>query len=173
MIRTRVLLSLLISLAILAGCAQNPRQVGHSLTVCCPGDYGRYEQFSVEAVELPYFLRDYMVDEFTRAFEEKGLVRDDRINDVKVTLRYHHVNLKPEQEDIDPFVRMEGMNAELSYVANVLVEMRETATDKLVWAGRIHRIHHVSPGEYMHEDSARGEILMAFRDLLANYPRLP
>ena len=64
------------------------------------------------------------------------------------------------------------MNAELSYIAEVEILMRETATNNLVWAGSISRIHQVSPGEYMHEEGARPEFLQAFRRVLRNYPDL-
>lgn len=159
-------------LAVLTGCVQTGGQIGTSLDVCCPGDYDDYDDYGLTVTNMPIFLRDYVVEEFDTAFQEKGLSRNDQINDLKVELRYNHINLRPEQEDIDPFVRIESLNTELSYVAEIEVLMYETATNNLVWGGSISRIHQVTPGEYMHEERARPEFLQAFRRILENYPDL-
>jgi len=155
-----------------AGCSLTGQQIGTSLDVCCPGDYDDYDDYSVRAIDMPIFLRDYVIAEFDTAFGEKGLSRNDQINDLRVELDYNHINLRPDQEDINPFVRVEALTTELSYVAEIEVRMYETATSNLVWAGSISRIHQVTPGEYMHEGRARMEFQQAFRTLLANYPDL-
>ena len=164
---TLIFLSLMLS-----ACAQFGGQIGTGLDVCCPGDYDDYDAYGVTVVDMPLFLRDYVVDEFDAAFQEKGLSRNDQINDLRVELRYNHINLQPDQEEINPFVRIESLNVELSYIAEIQVRMFETATNNLVWAGSISRIHQVTPGEYMHEERARPEFLQAFRRILENYPDL-
>ena len=121
---------------------------------------------------MPVFLQEYVTAEFDAAFAEKGLTRNDRMNDLQILLHYDHINLSSEQESIDPFVRVEAMNVELNYVAAIDIEIRETATDDIVWAGTISRIHQVVPGEYMHEDRARPAFREAFRALLSSYPPL-
>ena len=157
---------------VVVSCAQYSTQIGSNLTVCCPGNYGEYQDYTVQTVDMPIFLRDYVTAEFDAAFSEKGMSRNDQMNDVKVLLRYNHINLTSEQESIDPFVRVEAMNVELNYVAAIDIEIRETATDEIVWAGSISRIHQVVPGEYMHEDRARPAFRQAFRALLSSYPPL-
>ena len=156
----------------LGGCTQTGGQIGTFMDVCCPGDYDDYDAYGLRVENMPIFLRDYVVQEFNVAFQEKGLSRNDQINDLQVVLRYNHVNLDPETEDIDPFIRVESINSELSYIAQLQVEMFETATGNKVWGGSISRIHQVTPGEYMHEDRARPEFQQAFRALLAGYPDL-
>lgn len=168
---TRFVLAIIYS-TLLASCAQYSTQIGSNLTVCCPGNYGEYQEYSVQTVDMPIFLQDYVTAEFDAAFAEKGLTRNDRMNDLQVLLRYNHINLSSEQESIDPFVRVEAMNVELNYVAAIDIEIRETATDDIVWAGTISRIHQVVPGEYMHEDRARPAFRQAFRALLSSYPPL-
>ena len=59
---------------------------------------------------------------------------------------------------------------ELSYIAQINIEIAETATRKRVWAGAISRIHQVTPGEDMHEERARPEFYKAFARVLENYP---
>lgn len=168
----RQIIFMLVACALLAACASGGRQVGHTVTLCCPGDYNAYRAYGVELQDMPGFLSDYMVAEFDAAFQDKGLVRNDRLNDLVVTLSYRHVNLDPEQEEIDPFERRIEEDQMLRYVANIVVEMRETETGREVWAGRINRIHTVLPGEYMHEAGARPEIRNAFAQMLESYPAL-
>ena len=87
-------------------------------------------------MDMPLFLREYVVAAFDTAFQEKGLGRNDQINDLRVELRYNHINLKQDQEEINPFVRMDALTAELSYVAEIQIRMFETQSANLVWAVR-------------------------------------
>ena len=165
------LIAVLAMVGILASCstAYSP-QIGSSPLLCCPGNYESYTEYSLRTAEMPIFLRDYVVAEFERAFDQKGLSRNDQTHDVEVVLTYNHVNLYPDQQDIDPFVRMESLNVELSYVAQIVIDVIETATGEKVWSGAISRIHQVTPGEYMHEERAAPAFYDAFVRVLENYP---
>ena len=156
--------------SLLSSCAGITSQIGSSPLLCCPGNYQNYTEYGLRTEGLPLFLRGYVVAEFERAFDEKGLSRNDQAHDIEVVLAYNHINLYPDQQDIDPFVRMESLNIELSYIAQINIEIAETATRKKVWAGAISRIHQVTPGEYMHEERARPEFYNAFAQVLENYP---
>lgn len=161
---------LFVAVVLLSACTQTGSQIGVSPTLCCPGDYASYRTYGVETDNMPLFLRDYVIAEFDAAFQQKGLVRNDRINDVRVVLRYNHINLNPDQQEIDPFVRIEALTVEINYVAAIEIKIKESRTDKLVWAGTISRIHQVTPGEYMHEERARPEFHNAFQTVLESYP---
>jgi len=160
----------LVTLFLLSSCAQTGSQIGASPVLCCPGDYDNYSTYGLETENMPLFLRDYVVAEFDAAFQQKGLRRNDRSHDLSVLLRYNHINLSPEQQDIDPFVRIEALTVELNYVAALEIEISETISDKMVWAGTISRIHQVTPGEYMHTERARPEFKQAFETVLESYP---
>jgi len=166
-----VLFLLLLSLLSFS-CTQTGGQIGTSIDVCCPGDYDDYDDYGVEVIDMPLFLREYVVAEFDAAFQEKGLSRNDRINDLRVEIRYNHINLDSEQQEINPFIRIESLNVELTYVAEIQIRMFETSSGNEVWAGSISRIHQVTPGEYMHEERARPEFRRAFQRMLENYPDL-
>lgn len=155
---------------ILSGCSHNGLRIGNSVNLCCPGDYDNYRSFSLETENMPLFLRDYMVAEFTTAFESRGLTRNDQTHDLDVVLSYRHVNLDANQQNIDPFIRQESIDVELHYIATIDIEMKEATSGRKVWAGQIHRIHRVSPGEYMHEHRATVAFRETFIDLLENYP---
>ncbi len=171
-LRWKIVAATLLVMSMLTACSSTPgMRIGNTVTLCCPGDYASYNSYAIEAVGLPIFLRDYVVEEFDAAFAELGLTRNDARSDIVVNLSYRHVTLNPEQQSIDPFVRMESMNVELDYIANIDIAMRERSGGKPIWGGTISRIHSVQPGEYMHEGGARAAFLTTFRDLLSEYPR--
>jgi hypothetical protein len=167
----RFIISILL-VGLLAGCAQTGHQIGYSVNVCCPGDYASYESYGLRTQDVPGFLSEYVVAELDAALQDKGLIRNDRLNDVVVTLSYRHVNLNPEQQDIDPFERRIEEDVMLRYIATLLVDIAETGSGDIVWSGQINRIHTVLPGEYMHEDNARPEFREAFQQVLSSYPVL-
>ena len=169
MLRCLLLSSLLL---FLNACNTNSGQINTSLTLCCPGNYVAYSNYGLETQNIPMFLREYLISEFDAAFQEKGLARNDRSNDIQVVLTYNHVNLRSDQEEIDPFVRVETMTTELNYAATIDISIIDRTNDEKVWGGSISRIHQVVPGEYMHEDRARVEFRQAFRSVLASYPTL-
>lgn len=162
----------LFSLIVFTACSSNAgMRIGNTVTLCCPGDYANYDSYAIEVEELPVFLRDYVVTEFDIAFQELGMVRNDSSGDIVVNLTYRHVSLDPEQQDIDPFTRIESMSTTIDYIANIDITMRERISGKAVWGGTISHVHSVSPGEYMHEEGAKPAFLKTFRDLLSEYPR--
>jgi hypothetical protein len=165
----KVFIALAIAL-LLTACTQSGSQIGTAPRLCCPGDYARYHTYRVETENMPGFLQRYVVDTFDTVFMQKGLRRDAGGQDLHVLLRYNHINLNPEQQSIDPLVRIEALTVELNYVAEIEIEISEAQTRKVVWAGTISRIHRVSPGEYMHEERARPEFLQAFTTVLESWP---
>ena len=108
---------------LLSSCAGITSQIGSSPLLCCPGDYQNYSEYGLRTEGLPLFLRDYVVAEFERVFDEKGLSKNDQAHDLEVMLAYNHINLYPDQQDIDPFVRMKSLNVELSYIAQIDIEI--------------------------------------------------
>lgn len=72
-----VFLSILLGLA---ACAQTSQQIGHSVNLCCPGNYGEYKEYRLETQDIPSFLNAYVVSEFDSVFQEKGLMRNDSRN---------------------------------------------------------------------------------------------
>lgn len=179
-------LILALSLPGLVACASSSA-ISTRLTLCCPGDYDNYRDYSLQTEEMPGFLAEYVVAEFDAAMTEIGLIRnggdaatvESGLNgnggnaDLQVTLRYNHINLNSEQEEIDPFVSNESLLAEINYIADIEILMRDSAGDELVWAGSVRRLHQVVPGEYMHQEMARPAFRRAFRTVLRDYPAAP
>ena len=166
----RMKVAILALMLFFTGCAQTGLRIGNTVSLCCPGNYTEYDEYRLQTEELPLFLSGWVEEMFDSAFQELDMDRNDQLNDLIVTLSYQHVNLNPEQEDINPFIRQESIDVELRYIAVIDISMLETRTGEEVWAGQVSRIHTVSPGEYMHEGRARVAFLETFRDILRSYP---
>jgi len=158
------------ALLLLSACTAGGNRIGSSVTLCCPGSYNDYQTYSVETYNMPMFLRAYVIREFDSAFQEKGVRRTNSDGDLTVKLSYKHVALDDEQYEIDPFTRTEDITLELHYVAIIDIQMLESESNEQIWQGNVSKIHHVSPGEYMHEDRARDAFLQAFRTVLNDFP---
>ncbi|GAB1258473.1 hypothetical protein NBRC116494_29750 [Aurantivibrio plasticivorans] len=176
----KILVLLFIS-CFISSCSSTHTSVGYAVTLCCPGNYSQYTNYTLQTQDIPAFLTDTITQNFDLAFQEKGLGKVHLSNhknpSLAVTLRYVHVNLNAEQErpvssTMEKWERHESYSQALSYMATIEINIREFTTKELVWSGQVQRRHHVQPGEYMHEDRASGDILMAFRDVLMSYPSL-
>jgi hypothetical protein len=61
-----------------------------------------------------------------------GMTPADNSSDLIVNLAYRHLSLYSERQKIDPLMRMEAMNVELHYIANIDITMRERQGGKVV-----------------------------------------
>jgi len=162
----RILSLMLFPLLFISGCEQNSLRIGNGVDICCPGDYANYHSFNVETHELPFFMRDYVVNEFISALEQRGLHYNEQVSDLQIALVYRHINLNADQQQIDPFVTQsiidgESVETELRYIATIDIIMRESTTNKVIWAGEVHRLH---------TPRAIAAFRESFRDLLQHYP---
>jgi len=162
---TVVLLSL-----VSAGCAQKNLGVGAAVLNCCPGNTEAYTAFSLTLEDLPAFLNPVMEQEFTAAFEKKGLVRDDVNSDLTVHLKLLRQDLN-EPVPKDDFKGHLAPGDSTRFLADLLIEMYDQTTNELIWSGTIGRIHDVVPGEYMHIERAQTAIAAAFDEALESYPK--
>ncbi|MGI1679754.1 MAG: DUF4136 domain-containing protein [Cellvibrionaceae bacterium] len=162
----------LITVLFINGCA-NQSSIGYSTIPCCKNNSSTViegSNYHITTQDMPSFLQEMVSEEFQKAFEEKGFTKKSISSDLTVNLRYQHINLNDDHVDIDPLSRHESMNIELHYIATIIVEIKNTRDGSLLWSGKINRAHRVSPGEYMHGDTARGAFLIAFRNLLKDFP---
>ena len=154
-------------LLVLNGCATNSSGIGSSMTHCCadPED----KSFTVVPVNIPAFLGPLMVSNLSVAFAGKGLQPVLENADLMITLRFEQINLgQPQQKD--DFDEHLSPGGEVRFIAKMVVEVRKTDSDKIVWSGHIQRTHTISPGEYMHTGNASVALLEAFNNLLIDYP---
>ncbi|MDA1299541.1 MAG: DUF4136 domain-containing protein [Proteobacteria bacterium] len=157
----------LFGLIALAGCASN--SVVSHMDTCCPGSDTR--TFSVSADGIPAFLGPIMVSNFSVALASRGFQPVDDGGDLLVTLRYEQEDLTDDRTRSN-FDERISPGGDVRFVARMVIEMVDTSTGKLVFRGNIHRVHDVSPGEFMHVGRASMALLEAFDKALAPIPAL-
>ncbi len=158
----------LIGLITLAGCASN--SVVSHMDTCCPGADAR--TFSVNADRIPVFLGPIMVSNFSVALASRGYQPVDEGGDLLVTLRYEQEDLT-EDRTRSNFDERISPGGDVRFLARMVIEFKDSKTNKVVFRGNIHRVHGVSPGEFMHVGRASMALLEAFDKALAPIPELP
>ena len=150
---------------LLSGCASN--SIVSYVDVCCPE--AAYTTFSVEAKNIPAFLGPIMVSNFSVALAARGLQPVESDADLLVRLSF-------EQEDLTAPRPGSGFDERISpggdvrFVARMVIEAHDTKSGELVWSGGVHRLHDVSPGEYMHTGRASIDLLDASSRALSQFP---
>jgi len=166
--KAALIVAIIVVSVVTDGCAHRNFGVGSAVLNCC-SDNEPYTSFSLTLMDLPEFLKTTMEEEFTIAFGKKGMHRDEARRDLIVELNAMQTNLnKPVVKDQFSTHLAPGDN--LRFQADMLIEMYDSATNKLIWSGSIGRIHDVVPGERMQMEKARTAIASAFEEVLEHYP---
>jgi hypothetical protein len=158
---------LLAFLLVINACATNPSGMGSSVTQCCAD--AEDVTFTVAPEDIPAFLGPLMVSNLSVAFAGKGLQPVVEDADLAITLRFEQIDLT-QQNAKDDFDEHLSPGGEVRFIAKMVVEVRKTGTDRIVWSGSIQRTHTISPGEFMHTGNASLSLLDAFNELLIDYP---
>ena len=158
---------LLAFLLALNACATNTSGIGANVTHCCADSEDI--TFTVVPENIPAFLGPLMVSNLSVAFAGKGLQPVMEDADLAITLSYEQIDLN-QQNVKDDFGEHIAPGGEVRFIAKMVVEVRKTGTEKIMWAGSIQRTHTISPGEYMHTGNASIALLDAFNELLIEYP---
>jgi hypothetical protein len=161
---------LLAFLLVLNGCATGLSGIGSNVTECCAD--ADDVTFTIAPVNIPAFLGPLMVSNLSVAFAGKGLQPVMEDADLAITLRFEQIDLT-QQIVKDGFDESISPGGEVRFIAKMIVEVRKTGSDGIMWSGSIQRTHTVSPGEYMHTGKASIALLDAFNELLVNYPGTP
>ena len=169
----------------LMGCASNRSTVEWDVEQCCEADVSAYRSYSIEYEQVPGFLEKYLAAGVDAALGEKGLVRDDTRSDVTLELTFSQtffggdadaseggMALDPEDEtSTRPYFGGEVQpGGATSFLASIHVEMRDTHTGQLVWAGHLSRIHHLPLGGNLSQAHKLAGIQEGFRALFRDYP---
>ncbi|MDA9366296.1 hypothetical protein N9R10_01445 [Pseudomonadales bacterium] len=166
LMRRRFYFLCLLSLFVVS-CSTQPARIGTRVLICCPA--GQYQTFSVSTGDMPAFLGPIMVSNFAVAFASHGLDLQEDGADLAVVLRYEQENLSLDEASDDFDERIATGNS-LRFLAKIVIEVRETGAEPIIWSGQLHRIHDVGPGEYMHTGRASVALLEAFTTALKTFP---
>jgi len=154
----------------LAGCAQAPSRVSTEVTVCCEADFFRYKTYQVRISGAPGFLEPYLQQGLVTVLDQKGLKQTVDTPDLMVDLAFSQVFLSPEAAEKDQFGESVDPSVANRFMAAVSVDVLAVATEKIVWSGRLSRIHHNAQGQPSGNDHKMQGIVDGFDVLFADYP---
>jgi len=160
--------ALLLVLATLAGCMSLPA-ITSDVTYCCQAGTSGISTFRVEFEDTPEFLKPMLRDAAASALHEHGLRYTE--GDAHAILKMTFVNktLERDQERVEAWERT-APGGGVRFIAQVVVELRNSVTGERLLAGSMQRVHTVYEGSYMHDAPARVAMRAAFAELFANYP---
>ncbi len=119
---------------------------------------------------VPGFLEPYLRGGLVPVLEQKGLAPTLDTPDLTVNIIFNQVFLTPESTEQDYFG--EGVDPGIAsrFMAAVAVDMIDTGTDRIVWSGRLSRIHNDPHGQPRGNDHKMQGIIDGFTELFADYP---
>lgn len=162
-------IAFLLSLSVMSSNVQS--ESGYSLMLISPSNlkYNSYHSYGIEIVNVPEFLRGYIIEEFENVFEERGLTRNDNANELRVICIYKYTRLDAVQTDINLPIEGDPIEGDVHYKEVISIDIFETDTGYRILRGKISRILSISPLDYSLDDRNQHDLQSAFRRLLADF----
>lgn len=154
----------------MSGCAYAPSNVSTEISVCCEADFFRYKTYQIRISGAPGFLEPYLRQGLVTVLDQKGLEVTVDTPDLMIDLAFNQVFLSPESTEKDYFGESVDPSAANRFMAAVAVDVIAIATEKIVWSGRLSRIHHDAQGHPSGNDHKMQGIIDGFDVLFADYP---
>ena len=158
--------------AVTAGCAQGPSRVSTEVQTCCEAAFHHYETYQVSMTNVPGFLEPYLRGGLTTVLEQKGLRTTMSQPDLAVNIIFDQIFLTADSAERDYFGESVDPQIATRFMAAVSVDMIDTRTDRIVWSGRLSRIHNDPHGQPRGNDHKMQGIIDGFGELFAEYPIL-
>ena len=155
---------------VLTACAQSPRRVSTDVFTCCEAEFQRYATYQVQITNAPGFLEPYLRGGVQAALNRKGLEETIDTPDVMVKLIFDQIFLTPESQATDYFGEGVEPGSATRFMAAVAVDMIDTRSERIVWSGRLSRIHNDPIGQPRGNDHKMQGIIDGFSELFASYP---
>lgn len=152
----------------LAACAALPT-IGTDVDYCCQQGTEGIHTFRVEFEDTPEFLKPMLRDEISIVLNGKGLEYTEGDAHAIVRMTFVNKTLEQEPEHQESWERT-APGGGVRFIAQVLVEMRNSVTGERLWSGSMQRVHNVYEGSFMHDAPARAAIRNAFAEIFADYP---
>lgn len=175
------LLAILVTSAFFSACGSLPT-IATNVTYCCHTGAEGIVTYRVEFENMPDFLKPMLRDEASIVLGAKGLQYTE--GDAHAVLMMSFVNKTQERVDeqredwdgeewgeerIEAWEQVAPAGG-VRFIAQVILEMRNTVTGELIWSGSMQRNHNVYEGSYMHDAPARTAMRNAFLEMFADYP---
>tara|TARA_R110002167_G_scaffold45324_3_gene136220 strand:- start:14636 stop:15028 length:393 start_codon:yes stop_codon:yes gene_type:complete len=93
-----------------------------------------YTTYSLDARDIPLFLKDYVLAEIDSPIPVKGLYKEDENNDLETVLSQKLVSLDATKQNINPLIRPKYLTVDIRYLAVVEINIIDRNSSKRVWA---------------------------------------
>jgi hypothetical protein len=153
-----------------AGCTQAPTRVSSEVDVCCEADFFRYKTYQVDLTDAPGFLEPYLRQGLASVLAQKGHELTLDKPDLIVNLILNQLDLTPEASEQDSMGESLDPAGSSRFMAAVSVAVIDTSSERIVWSGRLSRIHHQSHGQPRGNDHKMQGIIDGFAVLFSDYP---
>lgn len=152
------------------GCATQPTTVSTEVTVCCEAEFRRYDSYAVRMTNVPGFLEPYLRGGLAPVLAGKGLEPTLDEPDLRVELIFDQVYLDQSSTEQDYFGEGIAPGDATHFMAAVSVDVIDSETGRIVWAGRLSRMHHNPFGQPRGNEHKLQGIIDGFEKLFADYP---
>lgn len=153
-----------------AACAHHPAGVDSEIIVCCEADFHRYATYDVEFVNVPGFLEPYLRGGIAPVLDGKGLIPTLDRPDLHITILFDQVFLSHDSAAQDYFGEGVEPGDATRFMAAVSIDVIDTDSERIVWSGRLSRIHTDPHGQPRGNDHKMQGIIDGFGEVFADYP---
>lgn len=162
--------ALAVLFATVAGCSTSPSRVSVEVDTCCEARFERYATYDLAMTDVPGFLEAYLRGGITPVLAAKGLQPVPGPADLSVRLIFNQIYLTPESTANEYFGDSVDPEIATRFMAAISVDVIDTRDDRLVWSGRLSRIHNDPHGQPRGNDHKMQGIIDGFEELFAEYP---
>ncbi len=155
---------------LLSGCTTSPPRVSVDVETCCEAPFERYETYEVVMTNVPGFLEPYLLGGVQPVLSRKGLDLTMDDPDLRVQLQFNQIYLSEESAEEDPIGESIDPGIATRFMAAVAVDVFDTDNERIVWSGRLSRIHNDPLGQPRGNDHKMQGIIDGFDELFADYP---
>ena len=169
---TQRIRAIVVALLVVCGavaCGTLP-EIATETTYCCRPAVDRVHTYRIEFEDMPEFLKPMLRDEASIVLDTKNLEYTE--GQAHAVLKMTFVSKtyaapRTQREDAWGTIAPGGAS---HFIAEVQMELRNSVSSELIWAGSMSRVHNVYEGSYMHDAPARAAMRQAFTRLFADLP---
>ncbi len=161
---------MVLAVVLVAGCATSAPRLTVDVDTCCDAPFQRYETYQVTLQEVPGFLGPYLEGGLDAVLRQKGLAATLDTPDLRVDILFEQIFLDPQSSDRDTLAESVAPSMANRFMAAIKVDVFDVAENRLVWSGRLSRIHPDPTGQPRGNDHKMQGIIDGFAVLFADYP---
>ncbi len=166
--KARAIAWLLSGAFLIGGCTSLPT-IATDETYCCHPLAESITTYRVEFEDTPEFLKPMLRDEASLVLAEHGFEYTEGDAESILLMTFVNKTMEESPEEQEAWERI-APGGGVRFIAQVVLELRESVSRELIWSGSMQRIHNVYEGSYMHDAPARLAMRAAFSELFASLP---